>query len=489
MGVPLVPSAEKYFLSYKRFQEISDIFKQYIFRDIRLGGGEPTLIPDFNLISGNMRSLFHALSYNMATNGAKLKDYLDIVKNFDQIDFSYYPGDNDAIFNHVYGDISLPYFYLIGRDDEELYFQDTRTGRPEDFNKAEYCFIRTMPQIDNTRMLPCCYALGVCRWHGLNVNDYAVSLDSDWLENINAAVKGMKTLCDFCCMKVNRTDKPFYLEAVDTHDKTLFEKIRTRNSLSPLPKKLQKNSDIKNLECIARLTRDSFFCSFISKNILSTFPVESPHDPIGDISSPEKISVRKSFYSSSYFDVPFVWDQFFKISFYFESCPPKISVLIRDEYWNPVYRNSIVSSDEKWEWEFVLNRPCERLCIILHSENIYDIVLPSLVTIESDSCSLEFLKMQHAREERQFLGDENNRLQNDCARLQDEHNRLQGERNFFEGENNRLRDDSDGLRASLSYRIGRAITWPPRKVRGFFRYLKRHGVKYTIKHLISFFRK
>lgn len=39
------------------------------------------------------------------------------------------------------------------------------------------------------------------------------------------------------------------------------------------------------------------------------------------------------------------------------------------------------------------------------------------------------------------------------------------------------------LRNSPSWRIGRAITWLPRKVRGGYRCVKENGWKYTIRHL------
>jgi lipopolysaccharide biosynthesis glycosyltransferase len=42
----------------------------------------------------------------------------------------------------------------------------------------------------------------------------------------------------------------------------------------------------------------------------------------------------------------------------------------------------------------------------------------------------------------------------------------------------------DNLLASRSYRLGRNLTWFPRKVRGFSRCLKENGLGYTIKHFI-----
>ena len=41
-------------------------------------------------------------------------------------------------------------------------------------------------------------------------------------------------------------------------------------------------------------------------------------------------------------------------------------------------------------------------------------------------------------------------------------------------------DEASEIRKSWSYKIGRFITWLPRKVRGFFRCVKEHGLRYTL---------
>lgn len=43
--------------------------------------------------------------------------------------------------------------------------------------------------------------------------------------------------------------------------------------------------------------------------------------------------------------------------------------------------------------------------------------------------------------------------------------------------------EADAIRASWSYRIGRAITWLPRKIRGGIRCYKENGLRYTIRHV------
>ena len=41
------------------------------------------------------------------------------------------------------------------------------------------------------------------------------------------------------------------------------------------------------------------------------------------------------------------------------------------------------------------------------------------------------------------------------------------------------------LNESKYYRIGRSVTWPPRKTKGFFQCIKDNGMKYTIRHLFE----
>lgn len=49
----------------------------------------------------------------------------------------------------------------------------------------------------------------------------------------------------------------------------------------------------------------------------------------------------------------------------------------------------------------------------------------------------------------------------------------------------RLQFDFDSMQNSVSFRIGRIITWSPRKVRGICRCLREHGTMYTVKRIIE----
>lgn len=49
----------------------------------------------------------------------------------------------------------------------------------------------------------------------------------------------------------------------------------------------------------------------------------------------------------------------------------------------------------------------------------------------------------------------------------------------------RLHFDLDSVHQSVSFRVGRALTWGPRKIRGGMWCLQDHGLAYTIKRIIE----
>ena len=76
----------------------------------------------------------------------------------------------------------------------------------------------------------------------------------------------------------------------------------------------------------------------------------------------------------------------------------------------------------------------------------------------------------------------------ECARMRAEHAQMKQEQQALSDENGRrrrelcgLRGELGALRASRSFRIGRAVTWLPRKVRGGVRCWQAHGLIYTLK--------
>ena len=59
-----------------------------------------------------------------------------------------------------------------------------------------------------------------------------------------------------------------------------------------------------------------------------------------------------------------------------------------------------------------------------------------------------------------------------------------GETNRLKEQNARLQYDLDCVHASVSFRIGRAITWLPRKLRGGIQCYREHGAGYTARRAL-----
>ena len=51
-------------------------------------------------------------------------------------------------------------------------------------------------------------------------------------------------------------------------------------------------------------------------------------------------------------------------------------------------------------------------------------------------------------------------------------------------ENENLKHQIGSLQNSVSFKVGRIITWVPRKIRGGVKCLSQHGVGYTIKRMV-----
>jgi glycosyltransferase involved in cell wall biosynthesis len=84
---------------------------------------------------------------------------------------------------------------------------------------------------------------------------------------------------------------------------------------------------------------------------------------------------------------------------------------------------------------------------------------------------------------RDWLQGEHDQLHGECERLQREDDQLKAENGYLRGECNQLQAERDNLLASRTWRIGRAVTYLPRKARGFFRCLKQNGMWWTMKLL------
>ena len=56
---------------------------------------------------------------------------------------------------------------------------------------------------------------------------------------------------------------------------------------------------------------------------------------------------------------------------------------------------------------------------------------------------------------------------------------------ILDSRSDQLQYDLDCVHSSVSFRVGRVITWAPRKVRGGVRCLKEHGAAYTARRFLK----
>ena len=72
-GIPLLKDKRE--MSFNELERISKFFKPYEFDVIKISGGEPTLHSQFRDICENLKELFPACFYMLATNGFLLEKY------------------------------------------------------------------------------------------------------------------------------------------------------------------------------------------------------------------------------------------------------------------------------------------------------------------------------------------------------------------------------------------------------------------------------
>jgi hypothetical protein len=268
----------------------------------------------------------------------------------------------------------------------------------------------------------------------------------------------MKAVCDVCWRKIVKPIANNF-EPVEITDNVFIAKLSALNTPG--------DNSFHQFKCFSENDWEQVF---IGKDAWQ--PNISPIDQKGDISSPDKISLIKSHYATPWFDVPFNCDQSYKLEFSFPrgNIEP-FQVQIQDENYNVLLKNNCVAKEQKWIWNFNIKRPHEKMRFVLFGDDFFTIKLPNAVNLYSASKPVDFLKYRSTKVERDRFRDERDQLEGERDRFRDERNQLEGERDRF-------RDERNHLLASYSYRLGRFITWLPRKLLGFLRCLKNHGLFY-----------
>lgn len=71
------------------------------------------------------------------------------------------------------------------------------------------------------------------------------------------------------------------------------------------------------------------------------------------------------------------------------------------------------------------------------------------------------------------------------ASLEERNSLAEAEIKQLHSENKELKEDLEAIRASKSFRIGRAVTWLPRKARGGVKCYAEHGLRYTLRRFME----
>lgn len=166
---------------YEYFERAAKLF--YGIERVNMTGGEPTMHPRFEFLADNFKSLFGCRTLTLSTNGYRLSFVAEAIReNFDQVDFSDY-GDNHDALNFLTRLVRKVNVFPAGEHAEKF--------TPRSKRGTGSCFRRcaesgTVAYADG-KVFGCCVAPGIDTASG-------VELKGDWRETIESA----PLPCDRC---------------------------------------------------------------------------------------------------------------------------------------------------------------------------------------------------------------------------------------------------------------------------------------------------
>lgn len=160
---------------------------------IKITGGEPTLHPDFQILSGAFKTLFSCRQLILETNGCNLNIFPECLTHYDLITITRYGPDTykgcvdnleqiNAIKDHFKNEPDILARIIVKKDGSPIVHK-ARSSR----GSGKPCGRTKFLSYANGLLYPCCVAWGMAGGIG-------IPLDDKWIERI----KGVKPPCKDC---------------------------------------------------------------------------------------------------------------------------------------------------------------------------------------------------------------------------------------------------------------------------------------------------
>lgn len=167
---------------------------------IKLSGGEPTMHPDFKKICNIIKKNKSKKIFHLASNGVKIKKYLEDILVFDQIDLTHYPNKNDEIFFDI-KKLNLENVITYEKNNFVLdnVFDDNK-NTDKNFDVYKFCNYSNVKKIVQGRLYNCCIAFGQSVRKNIDRKKISLAIDNtlDIKNNLN-----YKQVCSGCYVDVS----------------------------------------------------------------------------------------------------------------------------------------------------------------------------------------------------------------------------------------------------------------------------------------------
>lgn len=190
----------KKWLSMERLEYCSRIIRAQDFDILKISGGEPTLHPEFRQICESLRDLFPVARYTLATNGARLRRFLDCIAVFDEIDLTHYPGRNDDVIAALESDLPPNVTLYQKRENLELWDLSKECNRDK-VRVYENCYLSQGIKVFGDRVFKCPVMTGQIGAKDIGIDDVSVPLAPNWQEALQAI--DLEPACRRCFINVD----------------------------------------------------------------------------------------------------------------------------------------------------------------------------------------------------------------------------------------------------------------------------------------------